>query len=304
MDKLERKLRFLSRYNIIYVLIGCYALGYILEMVAPSLLLYLEFDPALILKGQVWRLVTFIVHSGASNFFMALIMCFIYISISKSLEQIIGTFRLNFFFIAGLLIEVIFGFIFYAVFPVPTCYYVSYLNPYYLYAMLFVLFALLFPEAQFLFMFIFPVKGRWMIFITLALYVLEIASAFFNGFPGYAWILVFMILASVLNLILFLWLCNYSFARKSDTVINFRKARREASRSATFGSSSQKMRAEVPRHKCEICGRTNQTNPELDFRYCSKCFGNHEYCTDHLYTHIHVKDPQDIVDNFSNNGNA
>lgn len=41
-------------------------------------------------------------------------------------------------------------------------------------------------------------------------------------------------------------------------------------------------------HKCEICGRTEITNPELEFRYCSKCKGNHEYCNDHLFTHKHI----------------
>ena len=27
----------------------------------------------------------------------------------------------------------------------------------------------------------------------------------------------------------------------------------------------------------------------LEFRYCSKCNGNYEYCQDHLFTHEHVK---------------
>ncbi len=42
-------------------------------------------------------------------------------------------------------------------------------------------------------------------------------------------------------------------------------------------------------HTCSICGRTSITNPELTFRYCSKCEGNHEYCEEHLFTHVHVK---------------
>ena len=45
----------------------------------------------------------------------------------------------------------------------------------------------------------------------------------------------------------------------------------------------------IARHKCAICGRTELTNPELQFRYCSKCVGNREYCQDHLFTHQHVK---------------
>ncbi len=45
----------------------------------------------------------------------------------------------------------------------------------------------------------------------------------------------------------------------------------------------------VPRHRCAVCGRTELDHPELEFRYCSKCNGNYEYCQDHLFTHEHVK---------------
>ena len=45
----------------------------------------------------------------------------------------------------------------------------------------------------------------------------------------------------------------------------------------------------VTRHKCAICGRTDESNPELEFRFCSKCNGNYEYCNDHLFTHKHVE---------------
>ncbi|MDD7326674.1 MAG: hypothetical protein PUG68_02565, partial [Lachnospiraceae bacterium] len=50
-----------------------------------------------------------------------------------------------------------------------------------------------------------------------------------------------------------------------------------------------KSRTRQAKHKCCICGRTELTNPELDFRYCTKCNGNYEYCSDHLFTHTHVK---------------
>ena len=45
----------------------------------------------------------------------------------------------------------------------------------------------------------------------------------------------------------------------------------------------------VARHKCAICGRTSDEFPELEFRFCSKCNGNYEYCQEHLFTHTHVK---------------
>ena len=42
------------------------------------------------------------------------------------------------------------------------------------------------------------------------------------------------------------------------------------------------------RHRCAVCGRTDLDDPELVFRFCSKCEGDYEYCQDHLYTHKHV----------------
>ena len=42
------------------------------------------------------------------------------------------------------------------------------------------------------------------------------------------------------------------------------------------------------RHKCAVCGRTELDDPNLTFRYCSKCSGNKEYCQDHLFTHKHM----------------
>ena len=42
------------------------------------------------------------------------------------------------------------------------------------------------------------------------------------------------------------------------------------------------------RHRCSVCGRTDISNPELEFRYCSKCAGAYEYCMEHLYTHQHI----------------
>ena len=48
-------------------------------------------------------------------------------------------------------------------------------------------------------------------------------------------------------------------------------------------------RSVITRHKCAICGRTELDDENLEFRYCSKCEGNFEYCMDHLYTHEHVR---------------
>ena len=41
-------------------------------------------------------------------------------------------------------------------------------------------------------------------------------------------------------------------------------------------------------HKCAVCGITDQDNPNMEFRYCSKCDGYYCYCADHINNHIHI----------------
>ena len=45
----------------------------------------------------------------------------------------------------------------------------------------------------------------------------------------------------------------------------------------------------ITKHRCAVCGRTELDDDMLEFRFCSKCEGDYEYCMDHLYTHTHVK---------------
>ncbi|OWZ82704.1 hypothetical protein CDO51_12600, partial [Natranaerobius trueperi] len=44
-----------------------------------------------------------------------------------------------------------------------------------------------------------------------------------------------------------------------------------------------------PMHRCYICGKTEEDDPKLEFRYCSKCDRDYEYCIEHLKNHEHVK---------------
>lgn len=63
---------------------------------------------------------------------------------------------------------------------------------------------------------------------------------------------------------------------------------RQAKRRTDFRRDMKKA-SKITRHKCAVCGRTEETNPELEFRFCSKCDGNYEYCEEHIFTHTHVK---------------
>lgn len=299
LEKLERKLHWNSNFNLMLVFIGCYLLGTFLSALIPGFREWIAFHPGLILKGQIWRLFTFVFSGSSSSIFMMLLICFCYYSISTGLIRLMGAFRLNFFLVLGLLLLVVFGFIYYFIMLAvdPTgiyAQYVLYLDATYLYSMLFILFALYFPDAQFLFMFIIPVRAKWLIFGTIIIDVVMVVMNFVRGNIGYAWILLSMLLAVALDFFIFMKLNGQSFStlgtsggrRRSRVYIHPNKNRDKYENSA------------ANTHRCAICGRTEKTNPELEFRYCSRCMGNYEYCMEHLYTHQHVR-PQGETENIN-----
>ena len=123
---------------------------------------------------------------------------------------------------------------------------------------------------QVLLMFVIPVKVKWMGILdaVLMLYYVIKGGVFTR----------FAIIASLLNFVLYFYRMHRS-----------RISPKQMHRKAQFEKKSNAGRAKVTRHKCAICGRTEEDDPSLEFRFCSKCNGNYEYCQYHLFTHEHVK---------------
>ena len=119
---------------------------------------------------------------------------------------------------------------------------------------------------------------------------------------------IFAIVVSLLNFLIF-FICNRNMRRNArrrrdrfrQNVYRGQQANASYMNGAAGYASAQRTAQSEPKktyrpedggvviHKCTICGRTNITDPQLTFRYCSKCDGNHEYCEDHLFTHTHIK---------------
>ena len=98
-------------------------------------------------------------------------------------------------------------------------------------------------------------------------------------------------LVSMLNFLVF-WLMTRKSSRTRGQKA-FRKAMKVQQRQGTAGDSQngrfEKINPVKARHYCAVCHRTELDAPNLEFRFCSKCDGNYEYCSDHLYTHVHVR---------------
>ena len=265
----------------LYVTLGS-ALVYLISMFTQNPLLYsiLSFDRALILQGQVWRLFTYAFTFNAGNILLTAVGLICYHSLGRAMENAWGTFRFNLFYFTGIVMMDIYAMLFN-----------TWADIYYLNMSLFLGYATLYPNAQFLLLFIIPVRA-W-IFALIDL-VIIIADLFlypfpYNLFPVVALLNYFLFFGKdVLNVIPMSWRAN---ARRL-----FRRAPAKKSgvkpipfpSAGSYQATTATVKAPYT-HKCTVCGRTDVSNPELEFRYCSRCQGYHCYCEDHISNHTHIQ---------------
>ena len=289
-NRLRRKLEKYAIPNLTLYLIICYGIGYLMQYLVPAGYQYLMLDPFLVLKGQVWRLVTWIlIPPDSSNIFFVLITLYLYYSLGGLLERIWGTYKYNVYLFSGLLFTILGAFVLcgYSVLmsAQPTMYtglyllnngsavYFGQFSTYYINMSIFLACAASIPDVQVLLMFLFPIKVKW---LGIVYGIILLVNCIQGGIA--TWIVVIF---SLLNFLAF-------FLRsKGKMHLSVGQIKRQQ-------EFHQKMRAAgqtkgITRHKCAICGRTELDGDDLEFRFCSKCNGNYEYCQYHLFTHEHVK---------------
>ena len=282
IDKLERKFGRFGIPNLTIYMIVCYVIGYALMIVNPGILNWLSLEPAYILRGQVWRLVTWVLYPPSTSgvLWFAIAVLFFYYPIGTSLERTIGTFKYTLYILSGVIFTILGAFILYFLLG-GNVLVGNVFSTYYISLSTFLAYAMCYPDMQVLLMFIIPVKMKWMAIFYVVIVVYEMIQYIMAG----AWYLVIPIVASLLNFIIFYFVTK-DFSRYNPKEVHrrneFRRAMEPQGRMKS-GSGS------VTKHKCAICGRTELDDPNLEFRFCSRCNGNYEYCQDHLFTHTHVK---------------
>lgn len=282
-NKLERKygkhaIPGLMRYIIIINVIGA-ALG----ILSPGFYgAYLALDFGQILHGQIWRLITFIFYPGLSssagiinpmNILFFVIEMYLYYMIGNSLENAWGAFRFNLYFLSGLLLNIVASAIIYVTigFSLP-------LGLTAVYQAMFLAFAVLYPDVQLLLFFVLPIKVKWLGILYGVMIAYEVIRALSAGGYGYAFAL-----ANIVGLANFLIFFLLTRKQKRMPIKHYR--RQEQFRREVHTNSN----GSITRHKCAVCGRTELDDENLEFRFCSRCDGNYEYCMEHLFTHEHVK---------------
>lgn len=205
------------------------------------------------------------------NIFFFVIKIHIYYLFGHSLENMWGAFRFNLYFIGGIILTILAELILF----VTTGQSAYYGGMNYLYQSMFFAFCVLFPEEQFLIYFVFPIKAKVLAVLDAILLAVDLIQYLGAGMYSYC----LAIVVAMLNFLIFFYVYK-GLDRYSPRQM---KRRRE------FKRQTMRQPQGVTKHQCAICGRNEMTNPELSFRFCSKCNGNYEYCEEHLFTHQHVK---------------
>lgn len=287
MDKLERKWGRNAVPNLSRYFVGAVLLGLLMELVTPNALNWINFSVDGILHGQIWRLVSWIFMPSTTLDFFGLLFLLCVLMWGSSLESFLGTFRMNVFLWGGVILSDIGGILIYVLtkFTLGTGASI-YLSSYYLLMTMLLALAMCMPEGEVRLYFVLPIKMKWMLVFELLYLGYIVFQTFANTLSVYSGV-IGLVIGLIGSAQIILAVANmFLFFRASKTRISHKQRKRQKEFRAQF--SQPRPGSGISQHKCAICGRTEITNPELQFRYCSKCTGNKEYCQDHLFTHTHM----------------
>jgi Predicted membrane protein len=168
LNKLERKFGKFAIHNFILILTLLMACVAILDFYAASsnatfnIINYLNFDSNLILQGQIWRVISFIIMPPETSIIFLIFVLYMFYIFGKSLEDHWGSFRLNIYYLIGMIGTIIGGFI------------AGSATNLYLNLSLFLAFAVIYPDYKIMVFFVLPVKVKYLAYIDAGFFVLSL----------------------------------------------------------------------------------------------------------------------------------
>ena len=179
IDKLEKKLPFLNFPNLNLYMVAIFLLALAIDMFNPYFYyLYLSLDMDMVMRGQIWRLATFIFYPIASSrsILLNLLMIYIYYSLTKTLVMMWGNFKFNLYLFIGYVSQILAVVIIYFVMKESILFIPTYTT-----FSIIMAFALSFPDAYFLLYFIIPIKAKYIAYLEMILYVVAFLSSGLEG---------------------------------------------------------------------------------------------------------------------------
>ena len=157
-DKLERRFGKYAIHNLMYYIIGIYVLGFAVAMFFPDVYsAYLSLNVEMILRGQIWRLFTFMLQPPSYSLIFILFTLYFYYMIGTVLERIWGAFRFNVYYFSGVILHIVAAFVIYFIFGQSFS-----MSTYYINLALFMAFAVEQSDTQVLLFFVLPIKMKWL----------------------------------------------------------------------------------------------------------------------------------------------
>lgn len=250
LDKLERRIGFLAIPGLPRILVGFAGLVFLLTLALPGFTSMLTLDPEKIRHGEVWRLVTYIfIPQSTSPLWVLFALWFLW-WIGEGAERAMGAFQFTLYFLIGMIGTTVAAFLFGSNFSNGM-----------LISAIFFAFARFYPEEIIYILFILPVRIKWLAWIYGALLIF----GFFMGTIAYR----AAVIAALANYLIFF----------GPEIVNQARHRRTVSeRKQRFESDVRNVSSE-PLHICKTCGRTELTDPDLEFRVARD---GEEYCMEHL----------------------
>lgn len=267
-NELEKRFGKYAIPNLIRYFTILFAIGFAIIVAKPDIYFeLLALDMSSVFKGQVWRLVTWLIYPPSSSLVFGILMLVLYFNLGNTLEYVWGKFKFNMFMLGGVFFHIIAALLLYIIFPGQ----IFILTPANLIMSIFLAFAITFPEMEFLLYFVLPIKAK-------ILAVFYVVMEIFNFISGSNSDRITIVL-SFMNVIIF-YILTKNLGRYTPSNI---------ARRAKFNNAVKIKPVSKTQHICAVCKRTEKDVEDLEFRFCTKCNGDYEYCSEHLYTHKHIE---------------
>lgn len=239
--------------------------------IAGEFLGLLSFSPSHVLRGEIWRILTFLfipINFQPISFLISLVF---YYMIARTLEQTWGVGKFTIYYFSGVILTVLFSLLCYLL----GGYHVRPSSTFINFSMLFC-YATLLPDNYVMLYYVIPIKMKWIGILNAIYFLIAVLTSPFphNLVP----------IVAVLNYILFCWDAISALLQRTHRPQNVVSFRREATRIRT----AEKHKPYT--HKCEVCGKTDIDYPQMSFRYCSRCAGYHCFCEHHINNHTHAQE--------------
>ena len=269
--------------NLMKYIVAGNALVFLLAVFSStSAVSFLAFDWSAICRGEIWRLVTFVFMPGyytlGEGLWLVLFLYF-YHFMGSILEREWGTAKFNLYYFSGVLLTALGG----VVGSLLSGYSLYIAGAQYVNLSMFFAFAALYPETRVLFMFFIPVKMKWLALVDAGFFAIGIVQSLMWGYVA-GWVTP---LIAVANFLVFFWNDLMGSVERRRGFVRHQNSHQTIQFKKAAEAQQRKDRENGYRHKCSVCGHTDASHPDLQFRYCSRCAGYHCFCEEHIFNHVH-----------------